>query len=74
MIQGVIDRIEGRWAVIELANGDKISLPVSLIEVEIREGDVVSLSVSVNKECTKERRMEVEQKGKRLLQRRRNNV
>ncbi|GAW92476.1 DUF3006 domain-containing protein [Calderihabitans maritimus] len=54
-----IDRFEGDMAVIEY-NGKTFDLPRSLLPKEAKEGDVLKLSIEVDKEETEKRRKKIE--------------
>jgi hypothetical protein len=56
-MQYVIDRIEGGFAVAELADGGRADVPLAALPAGCREGDVVS--VTVDAEATKRRRREI---------------
>jgi len=55
----VIDRFEGEMAVIEY-NGRTFNLPRSLLPAEAKEGDVLRVSITVDKEQTAERKKKIE--------------
>ena len=55
----VIDRFEGDMAVIEY-NGKTFDLPRSLLPREAEEGDVLKLSITVDKEETAKRKKKIE--------------
>lgn len=51
MLKLVIDRFEGEWAVIEC--GRKVfNLPRFLLPAQAAEGDVITISVEVDREAT----------------------
>lgn len=58
----IVDRFEGDWAVIEY-EGTTFNLPRSLLSLEVKEGDVFTLNISINQMATKERR----QKGEEMM-------
>ncbi|GAW94350.1 DUF3006 domain-containing protein [Calderihabitans maritimus] len=55
----VIDRFEGDMAVIEY-NGKTFDLPRSLLPEEAKEGDVLKISIEIDKEETEKRRKKIE--------------
>ncbi|GAW92763.1 DUF3006 domain-containing protein [Calderihabitans maritimus] len=55
----VIDRFEGDMAVIEY-NGKTFDLPRSLLPEEAKEGDVLKMSIEIDKEETEKRRKKIE--------------
>ena len=58
----IIDRFEGDWAVIE--QGDNtFNFPRSLLPLDVKAGDVITISISVDQTVTKERR----QKGEEMM-------
>jgi hypothetical protein len=49
----IVDRFEGEWAVIEL--GQKVfNIPRLLLPAEAREGDVINIHLSIDKEATQQ--------------------
>ncbi|KGP76060.1 hypothetical protein JT05_06875 [Desulfosporosinus sp. Tol-M] len=58
----IVDRFEGDWAVIEY-EGTTFNLPRSLLIPDVKEGDVILMSISVDRTITKERR----QKGEEMM-------
>lgn len=55
----VIDRIEGKWAVISCEVGT-FNLPVALLPTESREGDILLITVKVDKEATTARKAKLQ--------------
>lgn len=51
----IIDRFEGNWAIIETDDRQTFNLPRSLLPSGTKEGDVISISVSINKDETEAR-------------------
>jgi len=58
----IIDRFEGDWAVIEY-DRTTFNLPRSLLPPDVKAGDVITISISVDQTSTKERR----QKSKEIM-------
>ena len=58
----IVDRFEGDRAVIEY-RGTTFNLPRSLLPPDVKEGDVIDISISVDQEVTKERR----QRGEEMM-------
>lgn len=56
----IVDRFEGDWAVIEYGR-TTFNLPRSLMPPDVKESDVITISVSVDQTITKERRQKVEE-------------
>lgn len=59
----IIDRFEGDWAVIEYGR-TTFNLPRSLLPPDVKVGDVITISISVDQTHTEERR----QKAKEMMQ------
>lgn len=51
----IIDRFEGDWAVVETENRTTFNLPRSILPADLKEGDVINILVSINKEATSQR-------------------
>lgn len=51
----IIDRFEENWAVIEYGS-QMYNLPKSLLPKGAKEGDVLNLSITIDKEATRKRR------------------
>lgn len=56
----IIDRFEGNWAVLELPDGTTFSFPRHLLPSEVKEGDVLKLDISIDKEETEKRRKQAQ--------------
>ncbi|SHH16285.1 DUF3006 domain-containing protein [Desulfosporosinus lacus] len=56
----IVDRFEGDWAVIEY-EGTTFNLPLTLLPRDVKEGDVIAISISVDLSITKERRQKAEE-------------
>lgn len=54
----IIDRFEGNWAVIEFEDVT-FNIPRSLIPKSAKEGDVIKISVSVDKNATFTRKSKI---------------
>ncbi len=55
----VIDRFEGDWSVIKF--GDKtFNLPKELLPAGTREGDIIKISVTVDRDETKKRQEKIQ--------------
>jgi len=52
----IIDRFEGSWAVIETDDGKTFNLPRSILPCDAKEGDVITLTTSIDRETTQKRR------------------
>lgn len=51
----IIDRFEGDWAVVETEKRTTFNLPRSILPADLKEGDVINILVSINKEATSQR-------------------
>lgn len=60
---GVIDRFEGKMAVIEMYSGEVINIERTQLPAEAKEGDVLKIdkTISVDEEETKKRRKKVDE-------------
>ena len=58
----IVDRFEGDWAVIEYG-GTTFNFPRSLLPLDVKESDVITISISVDQTITNERR----QKGEEIM-------
>ena len=58
----IIDRFEKMWAVVEYGELS-FNFPRSLLPPDVKEGDVLTINISVDQTITKERR----QKGEEML-------
>ncbi|SNX52809.1 DUF3006 domain-containing protein [Thermoanaerobacterium sp. RBIITD] len=54
-VHGVVDRIEDDVAVVVLDDEKKINIPVKYLPSNVMEGDVIDISLNVNKEETVKR-------------------
>ncbi|EHQ88535.1 DUF3006 domain-containing protein [Desulfosporosinus youngiae] len=51
----IVDRFEENWAIIETENRTMFKLPRSILPIDLKEGDVINIQVSINSEATKQR-------------------
>ena len=56
----IIDRLEGDWAVVE-GEERTFNLPRKLLPGEVREGDVIRITVEIDHEATRARVQKVKQ-------------
>lgn len=56
----IIDRLESEFAVVEYESGKTFNLPRFLLPPEAKEGDVITLAVTVDSSGAKERRKNIE--------------
>jgi hypothetical protein len=56
----IIDRLEFEVAVVEYESGRTFTLPRFLLPPEAKEGDIITLTVTVYSSGTKERRKNIE--------------
>lgn len=58
---GIIDRFEGKKAVIEMYSGEVINIDIAELPKEAREGDVIKIDkvITIDEEETKKRRKKV---------------
>ena len=61
----IIDRFEGKYAVIELENGSFENMPRTLLPANAKEGDYIIISIDNN--ATAERAKRIEGKMNRLF-------
>lgn len=54
----IIDRFEGEMAVIEY-DGGIFDIPRNLLPAEVKEGDVLEFSISIDKKATEERKKKI---------------
>lgn len=62
----IIDRFEGKFAVVELKNKSRINMPKELVPKGAKEGDI--LEIRIDKEETQRRRKRIENLLKDLCQ------
>lgn len=63
----IIDRLEGDWAVIEYANCT-FKLPRVLLPPEVREGDVINLHITINRNKTKQLKEKIQRQVEDLFE------
>jgi tRNA A58 N-methylase Trm61 len=56
----IIDRFEGRFAVVEYESGKVFNLPRYLLPTEAKEGDVINLDISIDHEETAKRKLKTQ--------------
>lgn len=62
----IIDRFEGRFAVVETAEGKMLNIPKELLPSEAKESDIVS--IGIDKEATAERRSQIIKLANKLME------
>ncbi|MBA7634947.1 hypothetical protein ES703_42546 [subsurface metagenome] len=67
--EGVVDRIEGDLAVVELEWREVVNIPLKYLPEGTREGNVLDIIFRINPEREKERRGEIKKLQKELLKR-----
>lgn len=50
-MEGIIDRFEGEYAIVE-TEGKMLNIPAVLLPREAKEGDVISIAITVHKKKT----------------------
>lgn len=60
-----IDRFEEGFAMVELENGEILEIPRSILPIEAKEGDIISITVEKNE--TEDRRKRIQGKFDRLF-------
>ncbi|WP_026478796.1 DUF3006 domain-containing protein [Alkaliphilus transvaalensis] len=65
--QGIVDRFEGDYAVVEYGDRRTFDLPKSLLPSNVKEGDVVLIELSIDEEETQKRRKSIEALTKSLF-------
>ena len=63
----IIDRLEGDWVVVEFEGGT-FNIPKALFPQQVREGDVVKITIIVDEEVTKDRKKRVEKLADELFE------
>ncbi|NBG88585.1 DUF3006 domain-containing protein [Isachenkonia alkalipeptolytica] len=63
-MQVIIDRFEGAFAVVELADKETVNMPRALLPTEAKAGDVIE--IRINREQTKQRKAKMENRMKNL--------
>ena len=61
-----IDRFEVEFAVVEMQSGEFANMPKTLIPLNAKEGDVISIEIDQNDTDT--RRVEIEKRMNRLFE------
>lgn len=61
-MKAVIDRLEGGKAVLELEGGGAAALPAGMLPAGAREGDVLVLTLEIDRAETERRRKRIEKK------------
>lgn len=62
----IIDRFEGKWAVIEFGK-ETFNLPKKLLPPETKEGDVLDIKISINREETQKKKEKIKKLAKELF-------
>lgn len=66
---GVVDRFEGKYAVLEADNGRMLNIEKLLLPEDIREGDVVNLDdMTVDKRETENRKNVIQKLAEELFE------
>ena len=73
IITGACDRFEGDIVVIVLDRGGEMYIPKPFLPENLKEGDVLSFDVSIDKEETKKRLDEMEKMRRELLNKNKKN-
>ncbi|WP_141993118.1 DUF3006 domain-containing protein [Bacillus sp. B4EP4a] len=62
MVQGIIDRFEGKIAVVEIEGGDMKDFPKSALPKGAKVGDmlIIGNTITISKEGTKQLRKEID--------------
>ena len=63
----IIDRFEGDWVVIEF-NQATFNFPKRLLPKEVKEGDVIAVSVSIDRKATANRARNIKKLASRLFE------
>lgn len=59
-MQVIIDRFEGNFAVCEKENKTMVDIPKEILPDEAKEGDVLTISISINSKETEKRKKIIE--------------
>lgn len=62
----IIDRFEENFVVVELENRDMLDIPIDIIPMDAKEGDV--LKIIIDEDETFSRNKRIEEKFKRLFE------
>ena len=62
----IVDRFEEDWAVIEFGR-TTFNFPRSLLPLDVKEGDVITINITVDQTTTKERRQKAEEMMKGIF-------
>ncbi len=63
----VIDRFEGDWAIIEF-NQKIFNIPKVVLPPGVREGDVITINISIDKETTDKRKRDIKELADELFE------
>ncbi|AEE95434.1 DUF3006 domain-containing protein [Mahella australiensis] len=63
----IIDRFEGRWAVIEYGD-DVFNLPKEVLPEGSKEGDVLDIDIKVDEEATRARKQRIQRMADQLFE------
>lgn len=63
-MEGIIDRFEGEYAVIETGDRSMVHMPKVLLPKDAKEGDVIS--IHIDREKTEKRRHKIERLARDL--------
>ncbi|AZF90261.1 MAG: hypothetical protein BPH100C_200 [Phage 5P_2] len=63
----IIDRFEGEWAVIEYGR-KTFNFPKTLLPKKAKEGDVITISISIDREATAKRERNIEKLADQLFE------
>mgnify|MGYP001063035623 FL=1 len=53
----IIDRFEGDYAIVELADGTMVDMPISLVPKGAREGDVLVIGIDADETAKRKERI-----------------
>lgn len=60
-----IDRFEGEFAIVELEDMTMVEIPIAVLPIEAREGDIIN--ISIDEDETEKRRKRIQDKFNSLF-------
>ncbi|WP_461207337.1 DUF3006 domain-containing protein [Clostridium sp. DL1XJH146] len=67
-MKGIIDRFEGNFAIVELDNGEITKIPMNIIPIGLKEGQVLKIKdvIEIDYKETERRQAEIKRKTEEL--------
>ena len=63
----VIDRFEGKWAVIEF-DRSTFNIPKKLLPEDVKEGDIINIQITVDQKTTERQKSFIAEKAAKLFE------